>query len=78
MTLLTSDLTFLSLQKIQVMKAVDDKNELRTGGMFAPSGQKAGLEGLSTKAVLWEEFLAQKARFSLEHLVISFTPAALK
>lgn len=46
--------------------------------MFAPSGQKSGLEGLTTKVVHWEEFVAQKARFSLEYLVISFTPAALK
>lgn len=42
------------------------------------SGQKAGLEGLATGIVLWEEFVAQKARFALEYLVISFAPAALK
>lgn len=30
--------------------------------MFALSGQKAGLEGLITKVVLWEEFVAGEVR----------------
>ena len=73
-TLLTSDAMCIPF----FAEDMSDEDELRTGGMFAPSGQKAGLEGLTTKVVLWEEFVAQKARFSLEYLVISFTPAALK
>lgn len=52
--------------------------ELRTGEMFAPLGERAGLERLTIKVVFWEEFVTQKARFSLEYLVISFILVVLK
>lgn len=46
--------------------------------MATPSGEAAGLEGLTIKVVFGEESIAQKTRFSLEYLVISFIPVVLK
>lgn len=66
------------LQKMQALNITERGGELRTGWTFAPSGERAGLEGLTIKVVFWKEFVAQKARLSLEYLVISFIPVALK
>lgn len=81
--LLASDLECIlplvsTLQKMQALISVETGGALRTGGMFALSEEEAGLEGLTIKAVLWEEFVAQKARFLFEYLVISFKPVVLR
>lgn len=81
--LLASDLECIlplvsTLQKMQALISVETGGVLRTGGMFALSEEEAGLEGLTIKAVLWEEFVAQKARFLFEYLVISFKPVVLR
>lgn len=81
--LLASDLECIlplvpTLQKMQTLKSMEKGGELRAGEMFALLEEEAGLEGLTIKAVLWEEFVAQKARFSFEYLVISFKPVVLK
>jgi len=66
------------LRKVEVLSTAGRGGELRTGGTFVPSGEKAGLEGLTVNVVFREEFVAQKAKFSLKYLVISFIAVVLK